>query len=173
MNVNLQPILESDLLIIRPLRASDFDNLYQVASDPLIWEQHQNKNRYTLNEFTKFFNEALTSKGALILIDKMTREVVGTSRFRIIDQVEEVIEIGWSFLAREFWGGKYNREMKKLMINHALKSFKIIVFYVSAHNFRSQCALQKLGAIEMFDSTQLWVLSRDKGITFSIDKPLK
>ena len=129
MQLNLQPFLENDLVVIRPLKDDDFENLFKVASDPLIWEQHQNKNRYTREEFTLFFNEALTSKGALLILDGKTKKVIGSSRFKLIDEVEDVVEIGWSFLGREYWGGTYNREMKKLMINYALEFSKTIIFY--------------------------------------------
>ena len=69
MPFDLQPVLEGDLLRFRPLRPEDFHDLYAVASDPLIWEQHPNNDRYKEEVFKEFFREALESGGALIAID--------------------------------------------------------------------------------------------------------
>jgi len=172
MDFNLQSILENDLVTLRPIVQKDFEPLFKVAADPLVWEQHQNKDRYTQEAFNQFFNEALASKGALVIVDNQTAHIIGSSRFRIIDEIESVIEIGWSFLGRDYWGGKYNRKCKKLMIDHALQSFERVVFYVNPKNFRSQRALEKLGAKRMDDFGKSWVLPKDKGVTFMIDAPL-
>lgn len=168
MNFNLQPHLEGKQLVIKPLNPSDFDALYQAASDPLIWEQHQNKDRYTMDEFTLFFKESMASGGALSIADKKTGQLIGSSRFKLIDSAEEVIEIGWTFLTRKYWGGIYNREIKKLMINHILDSAQKVVFYVDHENFRSQAALEKLGAIKMSYSHIPWVLDENAGLTYLI-----
>ncbi len=172
MDLDLQPILENDLISLRPLDQGDFKALFKVASDPLIWEQHQNKDRHTQEAFTQFFNEALQSRAAFVIIQNSTGQIIGSSRFRVIERLESVIEIGWSFLSRDYWGGRYNREFKKLMINYVLQSFERVVFYVNPKNFRSQRALEKLGANRMEESARSWVLPMDKGVTFMIDIPL-
>ena len=173
MDFNLQPFLENDSVLLRPLREEDFDNLYEVASDPLIWEQHQNKDRFTHKIFTEFFEEAIVSKGAFAIVDKRTDKIIGSSRFKIIDSSAKIIEIGWSFLARNYWGGLYNHGVKKLMINYALKAFDKVVFYVHAENYRSQRALEKLGALKIIDFGKSWVLPKERGVTFVIDRQLK
>ncbi|WP_422081666.1 GNAT family N-acetyltransferase [Ulvibacterium sp.] len=173
MNFDIQPFLENDLVSIRPLRGEDFENLFNVASDPLIWEQHQNKDRYTLKEYTRFFEESMISGGALLIQDKLSKDVIGSSRFKIVDEVEEVVEIGWSFLARDYWGGLYNREVKKLMVNYALKSYGNVVFYVHPQNFRSQCALEKIGAKRLNETKRPWILPEEEGVTYVISTPLK
>jgi len=171
MDFDLQPFLENDLVSLRPLSQADFKALYIVASDPLLWEQHQNQDRYTKENFTKFFNEGIISKGALVITDVKTNKIIGSSRFKSIE--EGVIEIGWSFLDRDFWGGKYNRVFKQLMINYALQYCKHVVFYVNNKNFRSQRAMEKLGAKKMIFSEKAWVLREDVGLTYTIDYPLK
>ena len=101
-------------MVIRPLVPSDHDPLYQVAADPLIWEQHHDKGRHTLDGFTDFFEESMLSKGALCILDRKKDQVIGSSRFKIIDASAKVVEIGWTFLDRYYWGGSYNREIKKI-----------------------------------------------------------
>jgi RimJ/RimL family protein N-acetyltransferase len=173
MSFNSQPILNNDLVILRPLVKDDFEDLYASASDPLIWVQHQNHDRYTKENFTTFFNDALISKSALTILDANTNLIIGSSRFKIIDDSESVVEIGWSFLDRAYWGGVYNRSFKKLMINYALDHYSYVIFYVNPKNYRSQKAMEKLGATKMRYPEKPWVLKEDIGVTYAIDTPLK
>ena len=145
MNFNLQPILENDLLILRPLEEKDFEILYQVASDPLIWEQHPAKSRSQREGFETFFKEAIDSKGAFVVINKMTNEIIGSTRFCIINETQNAIEIGWTFLARKYWGGDYNKVLKTLMMEYAFNFVENIVFYINENNLRSQKAIEKMG----------------------------
>ncbi|MEP6550939.1 MAG: GNAT family N-acetyltransferase, partial [Gemmatimonadales bacterium] len=121
MPFDLQPTLYGELLDLRPLRTEDFDALFAVASDPLIWEQHPASDRYKPEIFRAFFDEGLASGGALVATDKKDGRVVGSSRFHAYNSEEKEVEIGWTFLARNYWGGAYNGEMKQLMISHAFK----------------------------------------------------
>ena len=115
---DLQPTLKSSLLELRPLRASDFQLLYGVASDPLIWEQHPVMDRWKEDVFRTFFQESLGSGGALTAVDCKLGKAIGSSPFHGYDKQKSEIEIGWTFLARSHWGGTYNREMKELMLRH-------------------------------------------------------
>ena len=130
MSFALQPTLKGDLLGLGPLRPEDFHDLYAVASDPLIWEQHPVRNRYKEEVFKEFFREALESGGALIATDSKDGRVIGSSRFHGYDQEKSEIEIGWTFLARSHWGGIYNREMKQLMLRHAFRFVNSVIFLV-------------------------------------------
>jgi len=147
MSFDLQPALKGDLLELRPLRPEDFHDLYAVASDPLIWEQHPTKNRYKEEVFQEFFREALESGGALIAIDSKDGQVVGSSRFHGYDKERSEVEIGWTFLARSHWGGIYNREMKRLMLRHAFRFVNSVIFLVGPQNLRSQKAVEKMGGV--------------------------
>ncbi|HXW89591.1 MAG TPA: GNAT family N-acetyltransferase [Terriglobales bacterium] len=147
MTYDLQPMLKGRLLELRPLRASDFGDLYAVASDPRIWEQHPDKDRWKEDVFKKFFQASLDSGGALIAVDSKDGKVIGTSRFHAYDEHKSEIEIGWTFLARSHWGGTYNREMKELMLRHAFTFVDRVVFLVGPENLRSQKALEKIGGV--------------------------
>lgn len=116
-----QPVLRGDLVTLRPLLPSDYDVLYAVAVDPLIWEQHPDKTRHQPTGFQAFFQEALVSGGALIASEASTGQVIGSSRFHAYDQDLDEVEIGWTFLARAYWGGRYNGEMK----HHASACFPL------------------------------------------------
>ena len=149
MSFDLQPTLRGELLELRPLRTEDFRDLYAVASDPLIWEQHPMRDRYKKEVFEGFFREALESRGALIALDSRDGRVIGSSRFHGYEEEKREIEIGWTFLARSYWGGTYNREMKRLMVRHALQFVDSVVFLVGLKNLRSQKAMEKIGGVRM------------------------
>ena len=146
MPIILQPVLKGRWLELRPLRPDDFDELFAVAADPLIWEQHPHWNRYQEDVFRQFFLGALDSGGALIATDSKNGRIIGSSRYHGYDKEESEVEIGWTFLARAYWGGIYNGEMKRLMLEHAFRFVNSIVFLVGPQNFRSQRALEKIGA---------------------------
>ena len=147
MAFDLQPTLRGELVELRPLRGEDFDPLYAVASDPLIWEQHPARDRYKPDVFGAFFRESLESGGALIAIDRSSGHVIGSSRFHGYDPDVGEVEIGWTFLARSHWGGVYNGEMKALMVRHALSFVRRVIFLVAPQNIRSQKAVEKVGGV--------------------------
>ena len=148
MSFDLQPHLKGELIELRPLRGDDWDELFAVASDPLIWEQHPESDRYKEDVFKIFFEDALRSGGAFIVIDTQTQQIIGSTRFHGYDPEKSEIEIGWTFLARKDWGGRYNAEMKQLMLTHAFKFVENVVFFVGENNIRSQKATEKIGAVE-------------------------
>ena len=149
MAFDLQPTLTGNLLTLRPLRADDFDALYAVAEDPLIWEQHPDKTRHTREGFKHFFQDAMDSRGALVAVDAKTRQIIGSSRYHDYNKEKDVVEIGWTFLARTYWGGRYNAEMKRLMLTHAFRFVGRVSFKVGPENFRSLSAVEKIGAVRI------------------------
>ena len=156
MIMNLKPLLKNKLITIEPLKEEDFEVLYEVAKDPLIWDQHPAK-RYKKEVFSEFFQQSLASGGAMIIIDNETAEVIGSSRFQSLEGFANGIEIGWTFLARKYWGGKYNASIKNLMITHALKHVDYAFFIVAKENERSKKAMEKIGGrlVEPDEFTQL------------------
>ncbi|RZL37089.1 MAG: N-acetyltransferase [Pedobacter sp.] len=146
MNFNLQPTLENELVKIVPLKAEDFDQLYAVASDPLIWEQHPNKNRYQKDVFKTFFEGAIKSGGAFIIYEQGTNKVIGSSRFYDYDEKSDSILVGYTFIGRDFWGTGINNVIKKLMLDYAFEYVENVLLHIGATNFRSQKAIEKIGA---------------------------
>ena len=167
MPVDLQPTLVGEMLTLRPLLQDDFEDLFAVASDPLIWEQHPDSDRYTPEVFKEFFRIALESKGALIAIDAATGQVIGSSRYHGYDAEKGEVEIGWTFLARSHWGGVYNGEMKKLMLQHAFGFVPRVLFIIGAINIRSQKAIQRVGGA--FIGSRLDSKGRES-VVFAIDR---
>jgi RimJ/RimL family protein N-acetyltransferase len=144
--IDIQPILLGECVELRPLAESDWDELFAVASDPLIWEQHPASNRYLEPVFRQFFRDALESGGALVASDK-SGSIIGSSRFSLDPDDPRQIEIGWSFLARAYWGKGFNLEMKTLMLRHAFRFVDVVTFRVGETNWRSRKALEKIGGV--------------------------
>jgi N-acetyltransferase len=142
-----QPTLTGELLRLRPLRADDFEALYAAASDPGIWEQHPEPDRHEEAVFRPYFQSLVRSGEAVVVIDRATDAVVGMSRYHGHDPERNEVEIGWTFLARSHWGGTYNRELKDLMLRHAFRFVRTVVFLVGLENVRSQRSVEKIGAV--------------------------
>jgi len=147
MSFDLQPHLKCELIELRPLKPKDWNDLFAVASDPLIWEQHPESDRYKEDVFKVFFREALECGGAFVIIDAKSQQIIGSTRFHGYTPEKSEIEIGWTFLARKYWGGRYNWELKQLMLDHAFKFVENVIFLVGENNIRSQKAMEKIGAI--------------------------
>ena len=145
--MNLQPNhLNNNRIILEPLQALHFEELYTIASDPLIWEQHPNPNRYQKEVFQTFFEGAINSGGAFIIRNADTGKALGSSRFYDYSRINDEIKIGYTFFSRDCWGKGINKEVKTLMLNYAFIYVERVIFHVGASNIRSQNAMLQLGA---------------------------
>jgi RimJ/RimL family protein N-acetyltransferase len=149
MNIHFQPTLQNERIIMQPLQQNDFEKLYTLASDPLVWEQHPNKNRYQREVFHNYFEGAMQSKGAMLITDKATGEAAGCSRFYDYNETDSSVLIGYTFFGRKFWGKGFNPSSKKLMIDYAFELVNTILFHVGAGNIRSQIAIERVGAVKI------------------------
>lgn len=146
---NWQPDnLEDGLVRLIPLKEDDFEELYKVASDPLIWEQHPANDRYEQSVFRKFFDDAIGTSSAFKIIDAQTNAAIGSTRYYDFDKDASRVCIGFTFLTRSCWGGVYNRSVKNLMIDYAFRHVSSIIFHIGANNLRSQKATLKFGAVK-------------------------
>jgi len=146
LSVNFQPGLSGSLIELRPLRVADFDELFNAAGDPLIWEQHPERDRYTRDVFQKYFDRIMSTRGALAVLDPQSGSIIGSSTYYDYDPRGPEVAVGYTFLKRAFWGGPHNRQLKQLMLDHAFQFVDRVLFHVGENNHRSQKALQKIGA---------------------------
>jgi RimJ/RimL family protein N-acetyltransferase len=147
MTFQLQPRIHNDLIRLEPLKAEDFEPLYAVAADPLVWEQHPSKDRYQREVFENFFKGAMESGGAFGVIDNTDQELIGSSRYYDLNESQRKISIGYTFIARNRWGSNYNRALKTLMLDHAFQFVDRVLFQVGVNNWRSRKAMEKLGGV--------------------------
>jgi RimJ/RimL family protein N-acetyltransferase len=150
MRFNIQPShLQNELITLIPLEEVDFEDLYEVASDRLIWEQHPNKHRYQKEVFLNYFEGALQSGGSFFIRDTNTGDSIGSSRFYDYDETDSSVLIGYTFISRKYWGKGYNASLKKLMLDYAFQYVETVYFHIGANNIRSQKAIEKIGAIKI------------------------
>ena len=146
----MQPThLKSDLIKLVPLQETDFDRLFEVASNPLVWEQHPNPNRYKLEDFTNYFKGAIESKGAFLILNASTNETIGCSRYYDYNENDSSVLIGYTFIGTKFWGNGYNKALKKLMLDYTFQFVDKVYFHIGALNYRSQKAIEKIGATKV------------------------
>lgn len=163
--------LKNELIKLIPLQETNFEELYAVASDPLVWEQHPNKLRYQRDVFQNYFEGAMLSKGAFLIRDSKTNEVVGSSRYYDYNESENSVLIGYTFIGRKFWSNGYNKALKKIMLDYAFEHVDKVYFHIGAFNLRSQKAIEKIGAVKV-DEFEVEYYGEDSKLNFvyEIDK---
>jgi N-acetyltransferase len=144
---DFQPTLTGPRVLLRPLTPDDWDGLFAAGSDPDIWAGHPAKDRYTEAGFRLFFDGAIESGSAFAIVDRANGRIIGSSRYHDWEPEMHEVEIGWSFLARDYWGGSYNGEIKWLMLDHAFTFADAVIFWVGEDNIRSQKAMAKIGGV--------------------------
>lgn len=150
MSFELQPTnLFNEKIKLNPLHEADFESLFEIAANPKVWDQHPNPNRYNLEDFTNYFKGAIESKGAFLILDSVTNETVGCSRYYDYNKETNSVLIGYTFIGIKFWGNGYNKALKKLMLEYAFQFVDKVYFHVGAFNIRSQKAIEKIGATKI------------------------
>jgi RimJ/RimL family protein N-acetyltransferase len=169
--MNLQPTLKGERLTLRPLRQEDYDGLFAAASDPKIWEVHPIPDRYLPETFKTYFEGLIKSHGAMAIIDNQTQEIVGTSSFYGHKPEEKSVIIGYTFLTRKYWGGDFNREIKKLMMDYAFEYVETCIFHVGVDNIRSRKAMGKIGGVLYEEFEKIGFRGKlYKNVAFKIEK---
>ncbi len=144
---SFQPTIRNETISVRPIIEGDYDGLFAIVSDKIMWEGHPSKDRYKAAEFKKWFKGAMDSGATIVVIDNSKNRLIGSSRFYIEDSEPDDISIGFTFIARQYWGGKMNYQLKKLMLTYAFEHFSIVWFHISPSNIRSQKATEKIGGV--------------------------
>jgi len=147
-NINLQPTLKNDSIVLYPLKEEDFETLYAVAADPDIWAQHPNKDRWKKEVFQTFFEGAMQSGGAFRVVYKATGMTIGSTRFYDYNSEGKSIFIGYTFYATSYWGKGINSMVKALMLDYIFQFVDRVHFHIGAENIRLQVAISRLGAVK-------------------------
>lgn len=166
----IQPILQNESILLRPIIETDFNALFAAAADPLIWQQHPEPTRYTKLVFEKYFNGAIDSKGALVFMNKQSGEIFGCSRYKDFNAEKKTVEIGFTFITRAYWGGMYNKMIKALMINHIFNYVDTVYLHIGKTNYRSQAGNKKMGAIRIEKPYPNHFFVNEHNLLFAIKK---
>ena len=143
---DFQPVLQGPNLTLRPQTTDDLEPLYAVAGDPLMWALHPEKDRWQRPVFEQLFASGMRGNGALTIVHTATGRVVGSSRYYDWNPDKAEVVIGYTYLARDLWGGAANAELKRLMLQHAYRYARKVWFHVGKDNLRSRRAMEKIGA---------------------------
>lgn len=146
MKFSIQPVLENEQYQLIPLQQGDFESLYEVASDPEVWKQHPNKDRYLREVFSNFFKGAMESVGAFKITEKSSGEILGSTRFYDYNEEDNSIFIGYTFYGTKSWGKGINPQVKKIMLHYIFQFVDTVYFHVGKDNIRSRTAMERLGA---------------------------
>lgn len=151
-NSKTEIILEGENVILIPLEKEHFPELLEAASNPEIWKL--TSVNYSVPEI--FFdnnNKALNDKEKgtvypFIIKDKSTNKIIGTTRFLEISGIDKKLEIGVTWLKKEYWGTITNIECKYLLLKYCFENLKFgrVQFRAKADNIRSRKAIEKIGA---------------------------
>ncbi len=144
---DFSPTLEGPRVTVRPIHSDDWGGMFRAASNPRVWENHPVSDRYQEPIFRGFFDDAVASGSAFTFVDREKDRIIGSSRYHGLDEELSEIEIGWTFLDHDYWGGSYNGEIKKLMLDHAFKFVDTVVFWVGDTNIVSMRAMEKIGGV--------------------------
>ena len=100
--MNFKSHFEDSSISLLQIKKENFEELYLVASDPIIWEQHPENDRWKKEKFSIFYKNGLQNKfGFLLIFDKHKNEIIGSTRFYSYDKMDKAIRIGFTFISQE------------------------------------------------------------------------
>ncbi|CAM4462756.1 GNAT family N-acetyltransferase [Nocardia ninae] len=147
-------VLENDHVRLHPISASDREAVHAVAMDPEIWRYFVTLIE-TRADFDDFFDACLDDDRAgrrvvYVITDKASGRVAGSMSFGNLAEPDGRLEIGWSWLGRDFRGAGLNRWAKLLLLEHAFETLGAhrVEFKTDQLNVRARQALRNIGAAE-------------------------
>lgn len=153
MPIDFRPTLENEFVILSPLTLENYGKLLDVASQEKLVQYSPSdiETPHALRNYVISAMEQSERKNSItfIVFDKVKQLFAGSTRYMNINWKNKVLEIGSTWIGREFQGSGLNTHMKYLMINHAfdIMEFEKIEFRIDERNMRSRKAVEKLGAV--------------------------
>ena len=145
--MNFKSHFEDVSISLLQIKKENFEGLYLVASDPIIWEQHPENDRWKKEKFNIFFKSALKNElGCFSIFDNSHNKFFGSTRFYSYDENDKAVRIGYTYIAPEYWGTTTNNSIKKMMLDYIFKYLDKVYFDIGEQNLRSRKATEKLGA---------------------------
>lgn len=146
--------LANDFVLLRPIRPTDADQLHEIAFDSDIWRYFVTRVT-TEDEFCQFMSDAIadTQAGRRIVfcvLSKAANRIVGSMAYGNLSEKEKRLEIGWSWLGRDYRGTGLNRWAKYLLLLHAFEVLRCerVEFKTDVLNVQARKGLLNIGATE-------------------------
>jgi RimJ/RimL family protein N-acetyltransferase len=145
-------ILEDDRVLLRPLQEDDIENLLTFAeNEPDLW-QFSLRSGATRAGMERYINDALIAKAAgteypFIVFDKQANQYAGSTRFYDIQVQNAMLQLGYTWYGKAFWGTKLNKHCKYLLLGFAFEQLgaERVEFRADNNNARSKAAMQSIG----------------------------
>jgi N-acetyltransferase len=146
--------LEGRHVRLEPLSLAHADDLSAIGLDPDLWRWIPFQIT-TPEEMAGYIEEALAAQQAgsalpFATIDRQTNKAIGSTRYMNIDRANDRVEIGSTWIARDFQRSPINTEAKLLMLRHAFEILKCmrVELKTDSMNRRSRNAIQRIGAVQ-------------------------
>jgi len=148
-------ILENDVVLLRPLKADDVDNLILFArNEPDIW-------KFSLvavqgeEGLQKYIHTAIEQRNAgteypFIVFDKCTGQFAGSTRFYDIQVANKSLQLGYTWYGKAFQGTGLNKNCKLLLLQFAFEELAMerVEFRADNNNEKSKAAMKSIGCVE-------------------------
>lgn len=151
--MKVEPImLEGKFIRLEPLRKEHAAKLFEIGSNKEIW-RWTTTNIENFGDMQKYVETAFTESEQgislpFVIIDKKSKEIVGSSRFGFISKENRSAEIGWTWIDPQWQRTYVNTEAKLLMLTHAFETWKCVRIEIitDVKNEKSRNAILRLGA---------------------------
>jgi RimJ/RimL family protein N-acetyltransferase len=146
--------LEGRHVRLEPLRREHLAGLAEVGLDPELWRWIPTAVR-TREEMAAYIDTAIQEQergGSLpfALLEKTSGRAIGSTRYGNIERTHHRVEIGWTWVARDWQRTAVNTEAKYLLLKHAFESLGCmrVELKTDSLNERSRAAILHIGARE-------------------------
>lgn len=154
MKIDTNIILEGTTITLVPLEMKYKKQVYEAIKNPDVWKYTWREVK-TFDDIEKILLIAVQNKDdgkqlPFMVKDKLSGEIIGTTRIGDIDTANRNVEIGWTWLSPSVWKTKVNTECKFLMLQYCFEELKVlrVQFSISGQNIRSQKAVERIGAVK-------------------------
>ncbi len=147
-------LLKNEIVALYPLAPEHFSGLLAQAQEQEIWRYFRAGSLADPQRLQAWIDQALLARQRgqdypFVILDQASGRIAGSTRFREIDAANRSLEIGGTWLGKDFRGTAINRNAKFLLLQFAFESLGVIrvQFRTDLRNVRSQSAIIKVGAL--------------------------
>ena len=146
--------LQTDKILLRPLISEDFLSFEKITTEPEVWTYftYDLSVRSELKSWVDIAVSDIKNKSrlAFTIIDKITGNPIGSTSFGNISYRDRRIEIGWTWITKDYQGTGVNNQIKFVMLRYAFEEsgFERVEFKTDVLNIRARKAFEKIGATE-------------------------
>jgi RimJ/RimL family protein N-acetyltransferase len=143
-------VLEGNHIRLEPLSESHAPDLLVAAGEPEIWLYMPTFQPETLEDISSLIRAAreTPNRQPFAIIQLASGKAIGSTSYLDIQPPNRGLEIGWTWLGKDYWRSAANTECKYLLLRHAFEKWKAIRVQLKtdSRNLRSQQAIARIGA---------------------------